>query len=157
MVPSRSCHGVNGTGQVFMFLLCDALCREIFLCRFQVTWMFQCRHDGYATRPQQFLYFLPLPQGQGSLRPTFGPPRRTGRSSFISPAPSPLPPAIAIAGCGSGTGRGAADPAAGACSFSRNCGRVARKFSNACRFEVLRKRLCNTSFLMFAISSTNMS
>jgi hypothetical protein len=54
----------------------------------------------YATRPQQFLYFFPLPQGQGSLRPTFGPPRRTGRSSFISPAPSPFPPAIAIAGCG---------------------------------------------------------
>ena len=26
-------------------------------------------------RPQQFLYFLPLPQGQGSLRPTFGPVR----------------------------------------------------------------------------------
>src|SRR5450432_2842946 len=25
--------------------------------------------------PQQFLYFLPLPQGQGSLRPTFGPVR----------------------------------------------------------------------------------
>jgi len=23
----------------------------------------------YATRPQQFLYFLPLPHGQGSLRP----------------------------------------------------------------------------------------
>ena len=26
-------------------------------------------------RPQQCLYFLPLPQGQGSLRPTFGPVR----------------------------------------------------------------------------------
>ena len=26
----------------------------------------------YASRPQQALYFLPLPQGQGSLRPTFG-------------------------------------------------------------------------------------
>jgi hypothetical protein len=26
-------------------------------------------------RPQQFLYFLPLPQGHGSLRPTFGPTR----------------------------------------------------------------------------------
>src|SRR5436305_1741080 len=32
--------------------------------------------------------------------PLPGPPRRTGRSSFISPAPSPFPPAIAIAGCG---------------------------------------------------------
>ena len=27
--------------------------------------------DFYASRPQQFLYFLPLPQGQGSLRPIF--------------------------------------------------------------------------------------
>ncbi len=24
------------------------------------------------SQPQHFLYFLPLPQGQGSLRPTFG-------------------------------------------------------------------------------------
>src|SRR6266568_7589634 len=100
----------------------------------------------YATRPQQFLYFFPLPHGQGSLRPTFGNSRRTGaRSSFISP--SPLPPAIAIAGCGRGACCGAGDSGEGACSFSRNCGSVARKFSNACRFEVLRKRLCNTSNL----------
>ena len=27
-------------------------------------------------RPQQFLYFFPLPQGQGELRPTLGPSRR---------------------------------------------------------------------------------
>ncbi len=27
----------------------------------------------YASLPWQFLYFLPLPQGQGSLRPIFGP------------------------------------------------------------------------------------
>ena len=47
--------------------------------------------------------------------------------------------------------------AAGASSFNKNCGSVARKFSNACKFEVLRKRLCSTSFLMFAINSTNMS
>ena len=26
-----------------------------------------------AYLPQHFLYFLPLPQGHGSLRPTFGP------------------------------------------------------------------------------------
>jgi hypothetical protein len=31
----------------------------------------------YATgAPQHFLYFLPLPQGQGSLRPIFGVSRR---------------------------------------------------------------------------------
>jgi hypothetical protein len=38
--------------------------------------------------PWHFLYFLPLPQGQGSFRPTFGSARRMGRGS-----PSPLPPA----------------------------------------------------------------
>src|SRR5437762_11618910 len=31
----------------------------------------------YAVRPQQFLYFFPLPHGHGSLRPTFGSSRRT--------------------------------------------------------------------------------
>src|SRR6266513_4002629 len=160
MVPSRSCHGVNGTGQVFMFLLCDALCREIFLCRFQVTWMFQCRHDGYATRPQQFLYFFPLPQGHGSLRPTFGNERRIGRSIDTSPAPSPSPspPTAAIAPTGWRMRASAvAVGAVGPCSRRRNCGKVARKFSKACRLEVLRKRLFRTSFLMFAINSTNMS
>jgi hypothetical protein len=28
------------------------------------------KREPYATRPWQFLYFFPLPQGQGSLRPT---------------------------------------------------------------------------------------
>src|SRR5215472_3594874 len=56
----------------------------------------------YATRPQQFLYFFPLPQGHGSLRPTFGIERRIGKSIDTSPAPSPSPatPAIAPTGCG---------------------------------------------------------
>jgi len=35
------------------------------------------RHDGFyftcSIFMWQFLYFLPLPQGQGSLRPTFAP------------------------------------------------------------------------------------
>ena len=30
--------------------------------------------------PQHFFNFLPLPQGQGSLRPTFGTPPATGAS-----------------------------------------------------------------------------
>ncbi len=37
--------------------------------------------------PQQCLYFLPLPQGQGFLRPTFGP-VRTGFAFSISAAAS---------------------------------------------------------------------
>src|SRR5882762_10233609 len=31
----------------------------------------------HAAAPWHFLYFFPLPQGQGSLRPTFGSSRRT--------------------------------------------------------------------------------
>src|SRR3989442_6005996 len=34
-----------------------------------------------ALRPWQFLYFLPLPHGHGSLRPTFGTSRRTGTAA----------------------------------------------------------------------------
>src|SRR5262245_908193 len=37
-----------------------------------------------ACRMWQFLYFLPLPHGQGSLRPTFSPRLRIG-SGFLSP------------------------------------------------------------------------
>src|SRR5205814_2955152 len=103
----------------------------------------------YAIRPQQFLYFLPLPQGHGSLRPTLGNDRRIGRSSDTSPAPSPSPspPTAAIAPTGwrmraSAVAVGAVGPS----SRRRNCGNVARKFSNACRLEVLRKRLLRTSF-----------
>src|SRR6266511_962088 len=114
----------------------------------------------YATRPQQFLYFFPLPQGQGSLRPTFGNERRIGRSIDTSPgpSPSPSPPTAAIAPTGwRMRASAAAVGAVGPSSRRRNCGNVARKFSNACRLEVLRNRLFRTSFLMFAINSTNMS
>src|SRR5438477_8365525 len=78
----------------------------------------------YATRPQQFLYFFPLPQGHGSLRPTFGIERRMGRSIETSSAPSPSPtatPAIAPTGCGWRACAGApAVGAAGACSRIKN-------------------------------------
>src|ERR1700682_5015622 len=37
--------------------------------------------------PQHFLYFLPLPQGHGSLRPTFSP-ERTTCWTCMSPAPA---------------------------------------------------------------------
>src|SRR5436190_24364625 len=118
----------------------------------------------YATRPQQFLYFLPLPHGQGSLRPTLGPPRRTGRSMAYSPF-SGSDVRVALAGVAVRTPAGRfappveapSEPTPGAVSRNKNCGSVARKFSKACKFEVLRKRLCNTSFLIFAISSTNIS
>src|SRR5688500_8463931 len=38
-----------------------------------------------ACAPQHFLYFLPLPQGQGSFRPTFG----ASRVIVLTLAPSP--------------------------------------------------------------------
>src|SRR5881392_3455289 len=81
----------------------------------------------YATRPQQFLYFFPLPQGHGSLRPTFGISRRTGASSSFTSAPSPspfaaIPPPIR-SGRRPGNGPFAvAVGAVGACSRRRNCG-----------------------------------
>ena len=37
----------------------------------------------YASFPWQFLYFLPLPQGQGSFRPTFGLARRYGSTMVV--------------------------------------------------------------------------
>src|SRR5271165_4149716 len=42
----------------------------------------------YVYAPQHFLYFLPLPQGQGSLRPTLSP-RTTCWTGPCAPAPIP--------------------------------------------------------------------
>jgi hypothetical protein len=43
--------------------------------------------DTYELAPQHFLYFLPLPQGHGSLRPTFSP-ERTTCVTCMSPEPA---------------------------------------------------------------------
>src|SRR5207247_2405718 len=94
----------------------------------------------YATLPQQFLYFFPLPHGHGSLRPTFGNERRIGRSIDTPPAPSPSPsaPTAAIAPTGwrmraSAVAVGAVGPS----SRSTDCRNVARTFPNACKFDLL--------------------
>ena len=48
---------------------------------------FRCRD--YSPLPQQFLYFLPEPQGQGSLRPTLGVALTgSGRRWAAAPAPA---------------------------------------------------------------------
>src|SRR5256885_573738 len=82
----------------------------------------------YATRPQQFLNFFPLPQGHGSFRPTLGVSRRTGARSSFNSEPSPFeetasPVADIRSPCRPGTGP-VAVAALGACSLRRNCGRV---------------------------------
>src|SRR5215468_9918443 len=49
--------------------------------------VFRTRID-QALAPQHFLYFLPEPQGQGSLRPTLAPLRTTCCTGARSPAPA---------------------------------------------------------------------
>src|SRR5215467_9647655 len=104
--------------------------------------------------PQQCLYFLPLLQGQGSLRPTLGP-VRTGLA-FSTAAATSLTTSLAWGG----PLRGAAEalesvpvvvPPPNAlldwCVVWR--GTLRRKFSKAIRLEALRKMLWQISVLMF--------
>src|ERR1035437_10024039 len=101
--------------------------------------------------PQQFLYFLPLPQGQGSLRPTFGP-VRTGlalaRSSTACAASLTMSLALGLSPCfGDSPSVGL-----GSCLVSR--GALRRKFSNAIRLDALRKTLWQISDFTLTISSS---
>src|SRR5437899_12830839 len=50
--------------------------------------MANCQLLSYAVTPQHFLYFLPEPHGQGSLRPIFAAPRTTcwGLLPLVAPA-----------------------------------------------------------------------
>src|SRR5581483_2668861 len=107
-----------------------------------------------AVRPQQFLNFFPLPHGHESLRPTFGSSRRIcGISSCTSDSGSRARVAGVDGFCRTPAGR----CAIGSSCFSKCAGKFARNCSNAIKFDVLRKRLLSTSFLMFAISSTKIS
>ena len=47
--------------------------------------------------PWHFLYFLPLPHQQGSLRPIFSSSPLTTVAGLVPPLPAPLPPAAAAA------------------------------------------------------------
>src|SRR5258708_5712223 len=76
-----------------------------------------CRAHYAALAPQHFLYFLPLPHGQGSLRPTRGAVLTiclTATGPSWSPPPPPPPPAPAS----SGWGMPAFSSAAVRCTFS---------------------------------------
>src|ERR671931_959271 len=76
-------------------------------------------HPAYATRPQQFLYFFPLPHGHGSLRPTFGSSRRTVFTTSSPPTRAGCGPlarggaAVAVADRGAPNTDAAADSVAG--------------------------------------------
>ena len=58
----------------------------------------------HAAAPWHFLYFLPLPQGQGSLRPTFGSSRLTVLTALVA-ADARRPAAARATAVGSGAGR----------------------------------------------------
>lgn len=119
-----------------------------------------------AVRPQQFLYFFPLPQMQGSFRPIFGVSLRCAGITSSSSSPfftfdtsragptfsrRATGPCVWRAGCGAR----AAGAASGRCAILK--GSEARNCSNAIRLVVLRKRFDKTSFLILAINWLNMS
>src|ERR1035438_583550 len=105
--------------------------------------------------PQQCLYFFPLPHGQGSFRPTFGP-TRTGLA-FSTAAAASLTMSLPC----DGPGRAVAvlvpvvvPPKALVAWWVVCCGTLRRKFSNAIKLEALRKILWQISVLMLTISSS---
>src|ERR1035438_803438 len=106
-------------------------------------------------RPQHCLYFLPLPQGHGSLRPTFGP-VRTGLVMAFSCA--------AAASLTTSLGLGCAPPELAVVVPPPNalvvwcivcCGTFRRKFSNASMDDALRKMLLQICVFTLTISSSN--
>src|SRR5450755_1296385 len=107
-------------------------------------------------RPQHCLYFFPLPQGQGSLRPTFGP-VRTGLALTLASCAAaasltmslPLgcaPPELAVV---------VPPPNALVVWCSVCCGTFRRKFSNASMDDALRKMLLQICVFTLTISSSN--
>jgi len=84
MVSRHSCRDrAHGDGLIF------PICPENHACDFKDVKLTGFQAAKRHHRPQQCLYFLPLPQGQGSLRPTFGP-VRTGLA-FSATAAASIP------------------------------------------------------------------
>src|SRR5260221_8327276 len=77
--------------------------------------------------PWQLLYFFPLPQGQGSLRPTFGPSRRIGawemrlssQYKYMAVIESPIELAASLRISRSSSALGIESPASSAASRMR--------------------------------------
>src|SRR5690348_14837623 len=129
--------------------LCDELKERVFAARLHYTESSKAADTTQAYYfPQHCLYFLPLPQGHGSLRPTFGPVRLG--FGFETSSAAWLTISLAL------------DWSAGACppndvvaSWRVSRGALRRKFSNAIRLDALRKMLWQISVLMFTINSSN--
>src|SRR5207253_10888141 len=88
--------------------------------------------------PQQCLNFLPLPHGQGSLRPTFGP-ERTGFAFSVAAIASETISLPLLGGADSPAL--VAPPNAVVSWWTVFCGSFRRNCSNANRLEALRKML----------------
>src|SRR5207249_10008224 len=91
----------------------------------------------HAFLPQQFLYFLPLPHGHGSLRPTFGVSRLCGLVTSSMALSTMPPPDFESLG-------GGCDAPPNAPPLSRSgalnwIGKARRKFSNGASELALRK------------------
>src|ERR1041384_999146 len=96
--------------------------------------------DGAQFFPQHCLYFFPLPQGQGSLRPTLGP-TRTG-FAFATASTASLTTSEAAPVCAPPVDPVDVAPAMPAVEPCCIClGKLRRKFSNASMLEALRKIL----------------
>src|ERR1700690_2465052 len=117
-------------------------------CRWQVVF----GKRGHAYRPQQCLYFLPLPQGQGSLRPTLGP-VRTGLAFSATAAAASLTTSLALA-CAPPELAVLVPPKALAAWWRVCCGTFFRKFSNASMLDALRKMLWQISVFTLIIRSS---
>src|SRR5579859_2133106 len=92
--------------------------------------------------PQHCLYFLPLPHGHGSLRPTLGPVRLGTGFCFETSSAAWLTMSLAP-GLGASGLEAVPSAALGSCLVSR--GALRKKFSKAIRLDALRNVLWQIS------------
>src|SRR5690606_35935167 len=111
-------------------------------------------HDPFSGQaPWQFLYFLPLPQGQGSFRPTLGNSRRTvtlgncGSAAACPPEAGPLAVTV-VRICGPAAGAAASVSGPVTRAVLESC---ASMFSKTWMFDALRNRpvqICTRTLTM---------
>src|SRR5271155_3537744 len=101
--------------------------------------------------PQHCLYFFPLPQGHGSLRPTLGP-LRMGLALAIASLASLTKSLAFLPAAGAAGGAVPPKPPGAWCVVVG--GKLLLNFSKAIMLEALRKMLWQISVLMLVISSS---